>query len=125
MVTVHVPVPLHAPPQPPKTDPVVGEAVRVTTVPETSVSEQSEPQLMPLGLLVTAPEPVPDLETLSVYEVGVGVGVEATLNVAVIVIGAFPVVVHELVPEQPPPLQPAKTDPLAAAADSVTTRPAV
>jgi hypothetical protein len=33
IVTAHIPVPAHAPPQPAKVEPPEGEAVRVTTVP--------------------------------------------------------------------------------------------
>ena len=55
--------PLH----PAKIELELGEAVRVTLVPELYGSEQSAPQLMPAGLKVTVPEPVPDLLTLSKY----------------------------------------------------------
>jgi hypothetical protein len=34
MLTVHAPVPVHAPPQPVKVEPVAATAVRVTEVPE-------------------------------------------------------------------------------------------
>jgi hypothetical protein len=51
MVTVHVwDAPLHAPPQPAKVDPAVGDADSETGVPEGYASEQSEPQLIPGGL---------------------------------------------------------------------------
>src|SRR5512143_514126 len=49
------PVPL----QPAKIEPEAGVAVRVTSVPLLKVAEQVLPQLMPAGLLVTAPFPVP------------------------------------------------------------------
>ena len=45
-------------------EPALGEAVRVTLVPELYGSEQSAPQLMPAGADVTVPEPVPDLVTV-------------------------------------------------------------
>ena len=50
-----------------KTELALGEAVRVTLVPELYGSEQSAPQLIPAGLEVTVPEPVPDLVTERVY----------------------------------------------------------
>ncbi len=58
-VTVQVPVPVQAPPQPPKTEPPAATAVRITLVPEVNVAEQVAPQVMPAGLLVTVPLPVP------------------------------------------------------------------
>ena len=52
-MTVHVPVPEHPPPdQPINVEPVVGEAVRVVTLPWLVVSEQSEPQLIPVPVTV-------------------------------------------------------------------------
>jgi len=65
--TVQVPVPVQPPPlQPAKTDPAAGTAVSVTVVPPENDREQVVPQLMPLGLLVTLPLPVPFLGTWSV-----------------------------------------------------------
>ena len=65
--TVQEPVPVHPPPlQPAKTDPEAGAAVSVTAVPPENDLEQVVPQLMPLGLLVTVPLPVPFLVTWSV-----------------------------------------------------------
>src|SRR6266498_3993136 len=52
-------VPVHAPPQPVKTEPVAAAAVSVTLVFEGTVSAQLAPQLTPAGLLVTTPAPVP------------------------------------------------------------------
>ena len=46
-----------------------------------------------------------------------------TLKVAVTERAALIVTVHGLVPEQPPPLQPANVDPPAAVAVSVTAVP--
>ena len=63
-MTVHGPVPEHAPPDHPvKIDPTLGVEVNVTGVPWTYVSEQRGPQLMPAGELVTVPVPVPGLVT--------------------------------------------------------------
>ena len=64
MVTVHVPVPVHAPLQPSKKDPGNGVAVRVTEAALLNPAEQIEPQLMPAGLLLTVPLPLPDLDTV-------------------------------------------------------------
>jgi len=66
IVTVQVPVPEHPPPDhPAKTEPPPAVAVSSTGVPPAYSSEQSEPQVMPVGELVTVPEPVPDLSTVS------------------------------------------------------------
>ena len=59
MVTVHVrDVPVHAPDQPANVEFAPGVAVRVTDVPALKV--------VPVGLLVTVPLPVPLVEALSV-----------------------------------------------------------
>jgi len=60
-----VPVPEHPPPlQPVKIEPVAAAAVRTTA--ELKEAEQVKLQLMPSGLLVTVPLPVPLLVTVSV-----------------------------------------------------------
>ena len=65
--TVHwLPLVESQPLQPAKVDPAAAAAVSVTEVPSLNCAEQVEPQLTPLGELVTVPEPVPDLETVSV-----------------------------------------------------------
>ena len=66
MVTTQVPVPLQAPLQPLKVDPVPAAAVSVTDWPELKAAEQVAPQLIPLGALVTVPLPAPVLLTVSV-----------------------------------------------------------
>ena len=58
-VTVQVAVPVQAPDQPAKVEPEEGVAVRVTEVPLLKVAAQVEPQLIPAGVLVTVPVPVP------------------------------------------------------------------
>jgi hypothetical protein len=67
MVTVHPAIPLHAPLQPVKLDVASGMAVRVTTVPASKAAEHVAPQLMPAGLELTVPPPLPALVTLRVY----------------------------------------------------------
>jgi hypothetical protein len=59
-------VPLQAPPQLPKALPSLGVAVRVTTVPLAKVALHvllEGPQLMPAGLEVRVPWPVPERDT--------------------------------------------------------------
>lgn len=67
IVTEHVPVPEHpAPLQPAKTDPDAGAAVSVTLVPPVKLAEHPLPQVIPAGLLVTVPAPVPANVTVNV-----------------------------------------------------------
>ena len=75
---------------------------------------QVEPQLIPLGELVTVPVPVP--VRLTVKTLWVVVKVAATLRVA------FIVTMQEPVPEQSP-LQPAKVEVPSGVAVSVTEVP--
>ena len=63
IVTVQLPVPEQEPLQPPKVEPEAADAVNLTLVPELKLLVQVEPQLMPEGLEVTVPLPVPDLTT--------------------------------------------------------------
>jgi len=65
MVTLQVPVPEQAPLQPAKVEPAAAVAVRVTGVPLAKLALQVLGQLMPLGLLLTEPDPVPVSVTLS------------------------------------------------------------
>lgn len=58
--------PEQAPDQPAKLLPAEGVALSVTVVPLAKLALQPEPQLMPGGLELTLPVPVPDLLTLSV-----------------------------------------------------------
>src|SRR5947209_1703289 len=117
-VTVQAPVPEQPPPlQPLKVEPAAGAAVSVTAVPLAKLAAQVAPQVMPAGLLVTVPAPVPALGTVSVKV--------CRVNVAVTVVAALKVTVQAPVPEQPPPLQPPKVEPAAGAAVSVTAVPFV
>ena len=62
IVTEQVPVPVQAPLQPVKVDPVAGAAVKVTEPPEATDAVQVEPQLiLPPA---TVPLPVPDFLTV-------------------------------------------------------------
>ena len=70
-VSAHEPVPEHAPVQPAKVEPEAGVAVRVNAVPRVTDCEHVVPQLMPLGVLVTVPEPEPLFVTESVTGEGV------------------------------------------------------
>src|SRR2546426_3524880 len=115
IVTTQLPVPLHpAPLQPVNADPLAGVAVNVTDVPLTNAALHVAPQLMPAGLLVTVPLPLPADVTLRVYS---GVKLALTACAALIVTMQVPVPLH------PAPLQPANTDPLAGAAVKVTCVP--
>jgi len=52
-------VPVQAPLQPVKVEPAAGVAPRVTDAPLAKLAEQVVGQLMPAGVLVTVPVPVP------------------------------------------------------------------
>ena len=73
MVTAQEPVPLQSPDHPANSEPASAEAVRVTLVSTAKSWLQVEPQLMPLGELVTVPLPAPDLETVRPHVVGADV----------------------------------------------------
>ena len=115
-VTVHEPMPEHPPPlQPENMHPVCGAVVSLTAVPPVKEAVQVGPQLIPAGVEVTVPSPVPVLLTVRLGAV--------ELKVAATAVTAVMVTVQAPVPEQPPPLQPEKFDPLAGLAVKVTTVP--
>ena len=64
-ITLHAPVPLHAPDQPAKVEPAPGAELSVTVVPLAKLAPQVDPQLMPAGLLVTVPAPEPPVVTVN------------------------------------------------------------
>jgi hypothetical protein len=106
-------LPLHAPDQPAKKEPLFGVAVNATLAPRANDAWHCDPQLMPDGALETGPLPVPDLETVST-------GV--LVNVAVTFLGASMTTVHAEVPEHAPD-HPANTEPVFGVAVSVTVVP--
>ena len=104
--------PLH----PAKVEPDAGAGISVTVVPSSYISVQSPPQLIPVGLVVTVPEPVPVFDTVRVK---VASGFRS--NVAVQVRAAF--IVTWPSPQSASPLHPANIDPAVAVGVSVTTVP--
>jgi hypothetical protein len=95
-----------------KVDGEVGLAVRVTVVLAGKSNVQAEPQLMPVGLLVTVPLPAIVIVSFLVAE--------GDVNVAVTVWSVFMPTWQAPVPVQPPPLQPAKVAGAVGLAVSVT-----
>lgn len=63
-VRVQVPMPLQAPDQPANVDPELAFAVRVKDAPELKLAVHVAPQLIPDGVLVTVPVPVPAVCTV-------------------------------------------------------------
>jgi hypothetical protein len=112
--TVHVPVPLQAPLQPVNVEPAAAVAVSVTTAPSLNDAEHVAPQSIPVGVLVTEPDPPPLLVAVSVCV--------TTANVAVTAWSLVIVTVHEPLPVQGP-LHPVKVDPDAGVAARVTFAP--
>jgi hypothetical protein len=114
-VTVTVPSAQSAGPlHPSNLEPRFGVAVSLTTVPAVYDCEQSLPQVMSPGLLVTVPPPVPCLVTVSVALVVVNVAVQVVTWVTVTVPSG----------QSAGPLHPSNRDPVAGAAVSLTVAPA-
>jgi hypothetical protein len=116
-VTAHVPVPLQAPDHPANVEPVLEVAVSVTAVPLAKLAVHVVGQLMPEGVLMTVPVPVPASCTVS-WTVGV---VEA-LNVAVTEVLAVRFALQVPVPLHAPD-HPANVEPEFGVAVSVTVVP--
>jgi len=112
MLTEQVPAPLQAPLQPVNVDPAAGLAVSTTVLPLAKLAEQTAPQLIPDGLLVTLPVPAPARVT---FKANVG----ATPKVAVTACACVMATEHEPVPLQAP-LQPVNVEPAAGLAVSTT-----
>ena len=64
-VKLQVPVPVQAPDQPANVEVAFAAAVSVTMVPLVKLALHVGPQLIPAGLLVIVPAPVPALWTVS------------------------------------------------------------
>lgn len=62
-VTLHEPIPEQFVSQPENPDPEEGEAVKVTTFPVAKLAAQDVVQLIPAGVLVTVPLPLPAIAT--------------------------------------------------------------
>jgi hypothetical protein len=116
IVTLQAPVPVQAPLQPRKVEPLAGVAVSDTVVVEGKLAPQVAPQLIPAGELVTVPLPVPLFVTVSAFG--------AAAKVAVAFRAELTVSVQVEAPVQAPP-QPVKDEPVLGVAVSVTTVPAV
>jgi hypothetical protein len=116
MVTLQVPVPLHAPLQPANVEPESGAAVKLTTVPLEKFDKHVVPQEIPEGVLVTVPAPVPLLATVRVK------GPEFAVKFALTDFAASRDTLQAPVPLQAP-LQPAKVDPESGVAVKLTTVP--
>ena len=116
-VTTHVSVPPQPLPfHPPKLNGLVGVAMSVTWVPMAKLALQLDGQLMPLGLLLTVPVPVPEVVT-------VRTGEEPALKVAATEVSPLIVTWQLPAPLHPPPLQPVNVDPEAGFAVSTTCTP--
>jgi hypothetical protein len=118
-VTTHVDVPLQAPDHPVNVEPDEGAAVSVITVPLLNAALQVVPQLIPVGLLVTDPVPVPARVTVSM-----GCWTTIAENWAITEVWEVSVTTHEFIPEHPPD-QPVKIDPDAGVAVRLTFVPEV
>lgn len=114
MARTQLPVPEQAPLQPVNTEPDAGVATRLTDVPDEYCAEQVAPQLIPAGLLVVVPVPVP---------AGVTVSVKSWAKFALRERFELIVTVHVPVPLHDEPLQPVKTKPAAGVAVNVTLVP--
>jgi len=107
-------VPLQAPLQPAKVELAAGVAVKAIEVPGLKAALQVVPQLMPAGLLVTVPLPVPERLRLNAGELA---------NVAETVMFELRVTVQVFDPLHPPP-QFTNADPALAVAVNVIEVPA-
>jgi len=95
-LTVQVEIPLQAPVHPVNVEPELGAADNATGVPVGKLARHVVPQLIPKGLLVTVPLPVPALRTTRSR------GVIVKLNSAIVVALDFRVKAQLVVPPQAP-----------------------
>src|SRR5262245_50368600 len=115
IVTVHVPVPEHAPlVQPADVAPAAGAAGSAAAVLLMNAAEHAAQQMMPWDALVTVPDPAPARLTVRAND--------CRPKFAVTELAAFIVTVHVPVPVQAP-LQPVNEAPAAGVAVSVTAVP--
>jgi hypothetical protein len=97
--------------------PLPGVSLSVSCVPCAKLAVHVPGQLIPAGLLVTVPVPVPDSSIVTEY-------VAAAVYVTVTVCAALITVVHGcVVPKQPPPVQLVKVDPAAGVEYILNTAP--
>src|SRR5438309_9715424 len=88
IVSVHVvAVPLQAPPQPLNRAWVPGVAISVTVAPTLKLAEQLDPQVIPVGLLITSPAAEPREVTVNVTEIAANVPVTVVAALTVTVPG--------------------------------------
>lgn len=111
---MHAPEPEQAPDHPENVDPTDGDSMRATDVPAAKLEEQPVPQLIPEGMLVTVPAPRP-VRVVPKLKSGTKTAWTATFE--------FSRTVQVLFPAQAEPDQPAKTEPDAEVAESVTEVP--
>jgi hypothetical protein len=111
MIIVQLPVPVQAPLHPVKLEPAAGVAVSVTIVPLLKLAVQVPGQFIPAGLLLTVPPPTTVTESAKTW-----VNVAVTDSAALIVTVQIPVPVQA-------PLHPAKLQPEAGVAVSITEVP--
>jgi hypothetical protein len=114
MVTVQVPVPLHAPDHPANVDVPSGLAVNVTSVPAARLAAHVLPQEIPAGDEVTVPLPVPAFATFKPSW--------TTSKFAATDLAEVMVTTQVPVPTQAPD-QPVNTDPPSAVAARLMTAP--
>ena len=115
-MTTHAPLPLQSPLQPANVWEKPGVGVRATWVPSAKLAEHVDPQLIPAGLLVTVPDPVPFFATVNARVTGTVLNVAVTDRVWLIA------TTHAPVPLQAP-LQPANVEPEAGVGVRVTWVP--
>ena len=115
-VMVTLPVAVQLPDQPANVEPEAAVATRLMFVPLLRLAVQVLPQLIPVGVLVTVPVPVPARLTESVY-------VLMRLNTAVHVMLAFIVTLPSVQSALPDQLE--KVEPVAGVAINFTTLPPV
>src|SRR4051812_25092157 len=117
MLTLHdAPETVSPPFHPLNTDSIPGVAVSVTIVPLSYTAEQFEPQLIPSGLEVTAPLPMPDFLTVSVKRSRVKV---PTIDLDVLIVRR-----HVSAAAESQPLQVSNLDPATGVAVRVNAVPA-